>query len=269
MTRRRIILSIGHGVFFASLILCGNLQAKETYRIRQGDTLFAIAAKTGVAPAALKTANNLRGSRIKASQLLILPSRNQTEAQLDNPLRRAEARVGNTKSEAPPESGKELNDADQGREETWAETGKPREDNADHSDSGKWCNPEEPKLLVKAALGFLGTPYRWGGFSIKGIDCSGLVKKIYQFFDIDLPRTAFEQSRVGMRVARSELVEGDLLFFNTRKPPIGHVGIYIGNNQFIHAPSRNKRVRVDSLSKPYYDKRFVRAVRPLVRDDAL
>jgi len=99
-----------------------------------------------------------------------------------------------------------------------------------------------------------------GGSSVTGIDCSAFVQKIYQFFNIDLPRTAFEQSHVGMRVARGDLAEGDLLFFNTRKP-VGRVGIYIGNNQFVHAASRKKGVWVDDLNTPYYDRRFIRAVR--------
>ena len=133
---------------------------------------------------------------------------------------------------------------------------------------GKWSSPDEQKLLVKVALGFLGAPYRLGGSSVTGIDCSAFVKKIYQFFNVDLPRTAFEQYHVGMRVARNDLEEGDLIFFKTRKT-IGHVGIYIGNNQFVHAASRKKGVRVDTLSTPYYDRRFVRAVRLKGSDDGL
>ena len=125
---------------------------------------------------------------------------------------------------------------------------------------GNWTNPDEPKLLVKVAMGFLGAPYRLGGSSIKGIDCSALVKKTYQLFNITLPRTAFEQSHVGLRIARGELIEGDLLFFNTRRK-LGHVGIYIGNNEFVHASSRKRGVRIDNLNTPYFDRRFVRAVR--------
>jgi peptidoglycan endopeptidase LytE len=268
MTRRRIFLWMGLGVFFVTLILCGTVLAKETYQVQQGDTISAIAAKTGATPGALKAANNLKGSRIKANQFLVIPAPEDRTASKSkaSPLREAESTVESAKSE-PTREAQEAADIGLTPEGTFAENGKRTQDNGAHRDSGKWCNPDEPKLLVKAAMGFLGAPYRMGGFSVNGIDCSGLVKKIYQFFDIDLPRTAIEQSRIGMRVARSELAEGDLLFFNTRKPPIGHVGIYIGNNQFIHALSRNKGVRVDNLNKPYYNKRFIRAVRLMERDD--
>jgi cell wall-associated NlpC family hydrolase len=115
-------------------------------------------------------------------------------------------------------------------------------------------------LLVKVATGFLGAPYKLGGATVQGIDCSAYVRKMYQFFDITLPRTAREQSRVGMAVGKDELEEGDLVFFRTRRP-VGHVGIYVGNNEFVHASSGERFVRIDSLDKPYFQKRFVRAVR--------
>lgn len=115
--------------------------------------------------------------------------------------------------------------------------------------------------LARVAMGFLGAPYRFGGSSVKGLDCSAFVKKIYAFFDINLPRTAREQARVGKRISRNDLEVGDLVFFNTRRA-FGHVGVYIGNNEFVHASSgRARSVKVDTLDKPYYDKRFVKAVR--------
>jgi len=86
------------------------------------------------------------------------------------------------------------------------------------------------------------------------------VKNIYEFFNISLPRTAREQSRVGLTVSREDLVPGDLVFFNTRRP-FGHVGIYIGNNEFIHASSREKRVTINSLDSAYFNKRFIKAIR--------
>ena len=126
---------------------------------------------------------------------------------------------------------------------------------------GNWDSPHERSLFVRVAKGFLGAPYRWGGSSVRGLDCSSFVKKLYEFFDVSLPRTAKEQARVGQRVSRDELKEGDLVFFNTRRA-YGHVGIYIGNNEFVHASAgRERRVRIDTLDKPYYDKRFVKAVR--------
>ena len=114
--------------------------------------------------------------------------------------------------------------------------------------------------MVKVALGFLGAPYRRGGCSVRGMDCSGFVKKIYALFDIDLPRTAAAQSNVGMKVAKSDLIEGDLIFFKTKKR-INHVGIYIGENKFVHAALHNKAVRIDSLDSSYYKRHYKSAVR--------
>ncbi len=96
--------------------------------------------------------------------------------------------------------------------------------------------------------------------SLRGLDCSAFVKKIYQLFDISLPRTAREQAQVGVNVAKDDLVEGDLVFFNTRRS-FGHVGIYIGNSKFVHASSGDRVVKIDSLNEPYYNKRFAAAVR--------
>ena len=131
---------------------------------------------------------------------------------------------------------------------------------------GKWGSPDERKLFVKVATGFLGAPYRLGGSTVRGIDCSAFVRKMYQFFDISLPRTAREQSNVGLCVDKNDLLEGDLVFFRTRKP-VGHVGIYVGNNEFVHASSRDKVVRIDNLDSPYFNKRFIRAVRVTGLDD--
>ena len=125
---------------------------------------------------------------------------------------------------------------------------------------GKWNSPDEVQLFVKVATGFIGAPYRFGGSSLKGIDCSSFVQKIYRIFDITLPRNARQQSKVGISISRENLTQGDLVFFHTKRS-LGHVGIYIGNNEFVHASSKKKVVRIDSLNTPYYQKRFQRAVR--------
>ena len=316
--RRRIFVWMGLSVLFTSLVICADLAARETYKVQHGDTLLGIAGKIGVTPGSLKTANQMKGSSLKANQTLIIPSPKIKKVSKSKPsplqqggvyvvkkrdtlsgiarktgvpiseLREINRLAGSalkigqnlslTKPE--PEEQPELLAEYMGDEpetetaegailspdEAWAEIERRKKENA--ALLGKWSSPDEPKLLVQAAMGFLGAPYRLGGFSARGIDCSGLVKKIYQFFDINLPRTANEQSRVGMRVARSDLSEGDLLFFNTRRRG-GHVGIYIGNNEFVHAASRKRGVRVDNLDTPYFNKRFIRAVRLKGIDDGL
>ena len=125
---------------------------------------------------------------------------------------------------------------------------------------GKWRSSNEMQRLVKVATGFLGTPYRLGGNSKRGIDCSSFVQKVYRNFNVNLPRVARDQSEVGVEVDIDKMVKGDLIFFDTNRS-FGHVGIYIGNNKFIHASSRSRRVRIDSLDHPFYQERFQRAVR--------
>jgi peptidoglycan endopeptidase LytE len=224
---------------------------KEIYSVRKGDTLARIAKRTGVSIAELRDLNHLEGSFLKVGQKLALHQKR------DRDERSAPASNEYAKNEPILEL-EEEEDGGIGGEQAWAEIERQKKES--ESLLGNWSNPDEPKLLVKVAMGFLGAPYRFGGSSATGIDCSALVKKIYQLFNITLPRTAYEQSHIGLRVARGELVEGDLLFFNTRRK-LGHVGIYIGNNEFVHASSRKRGVRIDNLSTPYFDRRFVRAVR--------
>ena len=226
----------------------------ETYTVRKGDTLFSIAKKTGVSLAELRERNRLQGNQLKLGQHLAL--RDKKEA----PVRQSAAVAPARLAQNPLIAAQEEEEGDEGiaSSEAWQEIEKRKQDSA--ALLGNWTTPEEPKLLVKVAMGFLGAPYRWGGSSVTGIDCSAFVKKIYHIFNIELPRTAFEQSRVGMSVSRSDLTVGDLLFFKTKKE-VGHVGIYVGNNEFVHASSKKRGVRVDNLDTPYYDTRFVRAVR--------
>jgi peptidoglycan endopeptidase LytE len=239
------------------------IPSDEILTVKKGDTLSSIARKTGISVAELRELNQIRGSALKIGQRLALMRKTDREdAAAALPPEYAK-KVIKPKLQ---EEEEEADDSVLTREEARAEIERQKKDNA--ALLGKWSSPDEPKLLVKVAMGFLGAPYRLGGSSVTGVDCSGFVKKIYQFFNIDLPRTAFEQSHVGMRVSRHELAEGDLLFFNTRKT-FGHVGIYIGNNEFVHASSRKKGVRVDNLNTPYYDRRFIRAVRLKGNDGGL
>jgi cell wall-associated NlpC family hydrolase len=112
--------------------------------------------------------------------------------------------------------------------------------------------------LVMQAMGLLGVPYKRGGTSEeKGFDCSGFVRYMYEkSVGLVLPRRAEEQAKVTEEISRSELKPGDLVFFNTLKRTFSHVGIYVGDGKFIHAPRPGKAVRVDDMREAYWQKRF-------------
>jgi cell wall-associated NlpC family hydrolase len=131
--------------------------------------------------------------------------------------------------------------------------------------------PEESKSseiagreVVAEARKFIGTPYRMGGTSKAGIDCSGLVVTVFESFGIAVPRTSHEQATFGKKVSRAELEPGDLVFFCTSGTTrISHVGIYSGGGEFIHASTRSRRVQYDRLDNRYFRKRFATARRIL------
>jgi cell wall-associated NlpC family hydrolase len=113
------------------------------------------------------------------------------------------------------------------------------------------------------ALTLVGTPYRFGGDEpARGFDCSGLVRHVARTtLGLDLPRTAEAIARASQPLPRSELQGGDLVFFNTRGQRHSHVGVYLGDGRFVHAPARNGLVRVESLSDRYWNARFTGARR--------
>ncbi|MBE6976703.1 MAG: NlpC/P60 family protein [Ruminococcaceae bacterium] len=106
--------------------------------------------------------------------------------------------------------------------------------------------------IVNTAKQYIGVPYVWGGTSPKGFDCSGLVQYVFKAHGISLPRTTKQQWTVGASISKQQLKVGDLVFFaNTYTSGISHVGIYVGNNQFIHASS-SQGVIISSLSNTYW-----------------
>lgn len=127
--------------------------------------------------------------------------------------------------------------------------------------------------LVVTAMGFLGVPYRRGGTSVEtGFDCSGFVRAIYeQTVGMILPRRANEQAAATQKIDRKELQPGDLVFFNTLRRTFSHVGIYIGDNKFIHSPKPGAQVRVEDMGVPYWSTRFDgarRVVTPVAQSPA-
>ncbi len=265
--------------------------AQEHYVVKPGDSLYHISNHFGVSIEAIKEANGLKGPLIKPNQVLLIPTlrveylRDLSEETLSytvkpgdslyqiskrmgcsideikrlNHLQSVHLKIGQTlllpKRVIPMEEEmEELGDGGEVHESIG-------ESETVMKSNGRWNGPEERGLFIRVVKSFLGIPYRLGGSTIRGIDCSAFVKKIYEIFNISLPRTAKEQLRIGKKVEREELAEGDLVFFKTRRPHAPHVGIYIGNNEFIHASSRGKEVRIDRLDTPYFHTRFLKGVR--------
>ncbi|MEG0786489.1 MAG: C40 family peptidase [Comamonas sp.] len=112
--------------------------------------------------------------------------------------------------------------------------------------------------VINTAMGMIGIPYRFGGTSAEtGFDCSGFVRAIYQdTMGHLLPRKADDQAKATQKIDKKELKPGDLVFFNTMRRTFSHVGIYVGDGQFIHSPSKGKSVRVENMNTSYWAKRF-------------
>ena len=124
--------------------------------------------------------------------------------------------------------------------------------------------PAEPPALLPVlatAMGLRGSPYRSGGNDPAGFDCSGFVRYVFAQHGRSLPREVREQFAVGARIERDEVRPGDLVFFETVSPGASHVGIALGGDEFVHAPSSRGVVRVERYTTEYWAKRWVGARR--------
>ena len=128
--------------------------------------------------------------------------------------------------------------------------------------------PIDGYAIAGTALALRGTPYRNGGSDPSGFDCSGFVWFVFGQHGIPVPRTVADQARVGEAVPAARLDPGDLVFFNTKGRGPTHVGIAIGGDEFVHAPSSNGEVRVERIASPYWASRLVDARRLTPRDAA-
>lgn len=119
-----------------------------------------------------------------------------------------------------------------------------------------YVTPQRHALLT-AAHRSMGVPYRYGGTSPKsGFDCSGFTQHSYQSINVNIPRTAAQQSAASRTIRRQDLRPGDMIFFKTSGRKVNHVGIYVGNGKFIHSASGGGRVTTDDLRKNYWQKRL-------------
>ncbi|GIN69680.1 D-gamma-glutamyl-meso-diaminopimelic acid endopeptidase CwlS [Bacillus sp. J14TS2] len=188
----------------------------DTYKIVSGDTLSGIAAKYGTTVSKLKSLNGLSSDFLQVGQVL---------------------KVNGTSSTTPDKS-----------------QSKPSQDKNTNTDSSSKSEATNTSKLISTAKGVLGSPYAWGGTSPSGFDCSGFIYYAFSQSGHDVPRTSSEGY-----YDRSYYVKdpqpGDLVFFrDTYKPGISHMGIYLGNGDFIHA--NDKGVNIINLSNPYWDSKF-------------
>jgi hypothetical protein len=112
--------------------------------------------------------------------------------------------------------------------------------------------------IILQAMSLIGVRYRWGGNTPEtGLDCSGFIRHVFQqSANVVLPRTAYAMSQIGKSIGRDELQPGDLVFFNTLRRQFSHVGIYLGDNRFIHAPSTGKTITVTNMNHRYWTSRY-------------
>ncbi len=117
-------------------------------------------------------------------------------------------------------------------------------------------------IAARTAERFIGIPYQWGGDTVvDGMDCSGFVRAVYNLCGINIPRTSREQFKTGNPVEKAELKDGDLLFFGSSPSAINHVGIYVGDGKFVHAPKRGEDIKTTSVDESYFERRYMGARR--------
>ena len=136
--------------------------------------------------------------------------------------------------------------------------------------SSREISSREADDLIMNAMSLIGVGYRWGGTSPStGMDCSGFMQYIFRkSMNINLPRTSSEMAQIGTQISRSALQVGDMVFFNTAGRRISHVGMYIGDNRFIHAPRKGKSIEITSLENKYWNSKYVTARRVKKHDSA-
>lgn len=117
-------------------------------------------------------------------------------------------------------------------------------------------------IAARTAERFVGIPYKWGGDNVvDGMDCSGFVRAVYNLCGLSIPRTSREQFTAGDLIVKEDLKDGDLVFFGASVDAINHVGIYVGNGRFVHAPRRGEEIKVSTVNESYFEKRFIGARR--------
>lgn len=217
------------------------------YVVKSGDCLWSIAKAHGISVDKLRKLNNLSDDSIYPGDKLLVSA-------------------SAPKAPVEPEEEEAANQAEQ--EDKFSDDTTPPEENNDSQESSEPPSRAGGSALagqiLQTAAEHLGTPYRYGGSSPGGFDCSGFVMYVFSQYGIDLPRSASDQASVGTHIDKKDLKPGDLVFFNCGGKGINHAGIYSGNGNFIHSSSpRSGGVIYSSLQEGYYLQHYVGARRIL------
>ena len=217
------------------------------YIVEDGDSIEELSKRFDVPIDSIKGANQFTDNKVKAGEILIIPdSKYEKESVIQVATMTGE--TGHQEFNIPN-----------------ALNSKSLDEKVDYDEQKQHTDNNFNLItnrIINTALMFLGVPYKFGGNSPStGLDCSAYVKKVFGILNIELPRTARDIYHVGRYVQKSQLATGDLVFFRTYARYPSHVGIYLGDNKFIHASSRSKKVTIDDLDFNYYKKRYIGAKR--------
>jgi len=252
---------------------------KEYYTVKKGDTLSKISKNFGVSVTQLKKMNGLKNSKLKIGQKLIVKIKKSDEME-------------NVRKEINPDEIEPIADVSKktyykvcegdtiesicekfqiGPEKLLSANLMKKEDlkvgqilvipprdlleEKTEKETDLEKRSDLRTKIIEEALNFLGAKYRFGGESKSGLDCSALTRLVYRVIGLDLPNTSYSQFENGIPVKKEEALPGDLVFFK-KGGRIGHVGIYLGNDLFVHASFTLKRVVISSLSERYFKERF-------------
>jgi peptidoglycan DL-endopeptidase LytE len=221
--------------------------------VKQGETLYSIAGEHHTSVAAIRKANQLQSTKLSIGQRLSIPGQPESRVAISKPVPKVAV------PPPPVAAADESEPAIDGSPLYISSLPVPEAESDVESEA-------QPLRYQLASMGleFLGVKYRRSGESeASGFDCSGFVKTLFEKFQISLPRSSRDQYQIGEKVDKDKLEIGDLIFFSSRGRTPSHVGVYIGDDKFLHAALKARRVLISSLTSPWYTKRFLGARRLL------
>lgn len=260
---------------FAIVMLSTTANASVIYTVKPKDTLWKIAKNHKVSVEQILKANPTleNEKKLKAGQSILIPGKNDDVVPLDTDSSSTSTLIvhgSGSQYQTPVErhinvmtvDGKTIKVPTYKVKRRSPKKSKKPYRSKYHKLSSRYSVHSSPggNAIVKTAFRYMGVPYVFGGSTPRAFDCSGFVQYVYRRNGVKIPRMAHHQYYAGTPISKKQLSPGDLIFFETYTKGISHVGIYIGNSNFIHASSRGA-VRVDTLNKAYYRNRYRGAAR--------